>query len=80
MNWTLAQAKRDFSIGYLTEFSVSRSPMVEGWHVRLKGGTAQGFLVDAHDKEPRTFKTLDAAVRTLETMGFQVIALEVFRG
>ena len=39
-----------------------------------------GFLVDAHDKRPRVFKTLDAAVRELQRIGFAVPGLEVCRG
>lgn len=76
MDWTSAQAKRDFAIGYLTDFSITRACLAEGWSLLLRGGMARGHLVDAHDKQPRVFKTLDAAVRELERIGFKVEGLD----
>jgi len=73
--WTMAQAKRDFQIGYLTDFQIQRAAMLSGWWVSLKGGTNRGHLVDARAKEPRLFKTLDAAVIALEQIGFKVEGL-----
>lgn len=73
---TLAQAKRDFSIGYLKRYRIERRPMSnDEWCIYLGEGNGAGWLVDARTKEPRAFKTLDAAVRTLEDIGFQVITL-----
>lgn len=70
---TIAQAKRDFEIGYLTEFSLRRWPLAGmGWFVWLGKGNAAGWLVDARTKQPREFKTLDAAVSSLESIGFKV--------
>jgi hypothetical protein len=70
---TIAQAKRDFEIGYLTEFSLKRWPLAGlGWFVWLGKGNAAGWLVDARSKEPREFKTLDAAVSSLESIGFRI--------
>lgn len=70
---TMAQSKRDFDIGYLTEFEVKRWPLAGlGWFVWLGQGNAAGWLVDARTKEPRQFKTLDAAVAALESIGFKV--------
>lgn len=74
-SWTMELAKRDFSIGYLETFHIERAPMVHGWHVMLKGGTNRGPLVDAREKKPRVFKTLDAAVVALEQVGFKVESL-----
>lgn len=73
--WTMAQAKRDFSIGYLTDFSMTRYELGHGWRVDLRGGSARGSLVDARDKSPRQFRTLDAAVSALEQIGFKVEGL-----
>jgi len=71
-SWTMDLAKRDFSIGYLESFRIERAPMLDGWHLFFKGGTNRGPLVDAREKKPRLFKTLDAAVISLEKIGFKV--------
>ena len=68
---TLAQAKRDFQIGYLTKFHIERAPM-SGWLLHLVEGNAAGWLVDARSKESRVFKTVDSVVSTLEAIGFEV--------
>ena len=73
---TMAQAKRDFQIGYLSRYHLKRAPMGGGWLLHLGEGNAAGWLVDARSKEPRVFKTLDSAVSALETIGFQVNILE----
>jgi len=74
--YTIKEAKRDFDIGYLSDFQLSRVPMSKNWAVYLKGGgMAQGWLVDARKKEPRQFCTLDAAVSVLEEIGFKVEGL-----
>lgn len=75
LNWTMAQAKRDFEIGYLDDFHIERAAMQAGWSVALKGGTKRGHLVDARAKSPRVFKTLDAAVLAIEQIGFKVEGL-----
>lgn len=75
--WTVAQAKRDFEIGYLTDFSLERFPLDAGaeWSIRLGGGSARGVLVDARSKTARTFKSLDAAIAVVESIGFRVEGL-----
>jgi hypothetical protein len=76
MQWTMANAKRDFAAGYLSGFELaSLRPLVSVWIVRLQGPAGAGALVDARSKEAREFKTLDAAVRAIEEIGFQVNAL-----
>lgn len=74
-SWTLALAKRDFGVGYLTDFHIERAPMVSGWVVQLRGGTNRGPLVDARSKTARVFKTLDSAVAAIESIGFKVEGL-----
>lgn len=74
-DWTMVQAKRDFEIGYLTDFHVTRAALGDGWNLMLRGGTNRGSLVDARSKSPRVFKTLDAAVSALEQIGFKVEGL-----
>lgn len=76
MQWTMAQAKRDFAAGYLQGFELANlGPMLKAWVVRLDGNAGTGELVDARSKEPREFKTLDAAVRAAEEVGFRVHVL-----
>jgi len=78
-DWTMAQAKRDFSIGYLTGYGFERFTLggVSSWYVRLSGGSARGSLVDARSKQVREFRSLDAAVRAVEEIGFKVESLTV---
>lgn len=73
--WTMAQAKRDVEIGYLTGYQLWRAEDKSGWAVYLSGGSARGFLVDARTRERRIFKTLDSAVSAVEQIGIQVVAL-----
>ena len=75
MSNTLANAKRDFTIGHLTKFRIERSPMTNGWMLYLGEGNGAGWLIEARTKEPRIFKTLDSVITTLETIGFKVEAL-----
>lgn len=77
----MAQAKRDFEIGYLVDFELERYPLDAGWVVKLAtgnlggGSSTRGSLVDARTKQPRQFKTLDAAISALEQVGFKVEGL-----
>lgn len=74
---TAAQAKRDLSLGRLSEFWIQRATMADSWNVVLQGGSHQGLLIDAHHKQPRCFKTLDAAVNALALIGLQVQSMRV---
>lgn len=70
---TLATAKRDFELGYLTRWSLERAAMGGGWFLRLSnGGMAEGWLCDARKREPRRFASLDVALGVLESIGFHV--------
>jgi hypothetical protein len=78
--WTVADAKRDFARGLLSSAWIERNPMASTWCVWIKGQLAQdgqGVLIDAHNKEARDFKTIDAAVRAIEGIGFEVNRLVV---
>lgn len=79
MNRTMSVAKHDFSIGHIKNFEIVR-PFFDNscWSVSLGAGLTQGMLVDTRTKEPRQFKTLDAAVRAVEEVGFQVTRLSTF--
>ena len=74
-SYTLAQAKRDYQIGYLTQYVFERSPLSRCWMVALGSGNSRGWLVDARGNTPREFKSLDSAVSTLEQIGFEVNAM-----
>lgn len=76
MNRTMAIAKHDFKIGYLTSYEIVR-PFFDNahWCVSLGTGLQQGMLCDARTKEPRQFKTLDSAVKAVEEIGFEVTRL-----
>lgn len=75
---TVANAKRDFSIGYLRSFSILRDPLSSGWNVDIEDiNGRRSFLVDARSKTARVFKTLDAAVSALEDIGFKISSLSI---
>ena len=69
---TMAQAKRDYEIGYLTEWRITRSTVEPVWMLILGSGNSVGPLVDARTKHSRVFKTLDGLVSTLEQIGFEI--------
>lgn len=73
--WTMADAKKDFERGLLWGFTILPAHMEPGWTVRLDctlSSNPVDFLVDAHKKQVRIFKTLDAAVSALHQIGFEV--------
>jgi hypothetical protein len=74
MYYTMADAKRDFSLGYLDQFVIERKVLGKGWYVKLGPPRNQVLhpLVDARSKQWRLFKTLDAAVSAVEDVGFEV--------
>lgn len=74
---TLAQAKRDFEFGLIQSVMIQRvfeSAVVE---LTYRGKSVPEPLVDARTKKPRQFKTLDAAVRSIEEIGLSVSALRI---
>lgn len=79
MFYTMADAKRDFSMGYLAQYVIERNILSPGWRVKVgpKENKALHPLVDARSHEWRLFKTLDAAVAALVEIGFDVDFLGV---
>ena len=69
---TMAQAKRDHRVGYLTRWRIEKTPEGVGWRVELGAGNGRGWLADARSKEPRVFRSLDGAVSALEQIGFEI--------
>lgn len=74
MYYTMADAKRDFRLGYLGQYVIERNVLAAGWRVKVGPERNQVLhpLVDARSKEWRLFKSLDAAVSSLEEIGFEV--------
>ena len=72
---TLKQAKRDFELGYLNKYRIERSPLNDGWVLILGERKAAGALVDARNKEPKVYKSLDSVISALEDIGFAVNVL-----
>lgn len=77
MFYTMADAKRDFKMGYLAQYVIERNVLSAGWRVKLGPERNQVLhpLVDARTKQWRLFKSLDAAVSALEEIGFEVNVL-----
>lgn len=79
-DYTMAQAKRDFSLGYLQSANILRPGMSAGvWCVQLVSGRVggTGWLVDARTHKAREFRTLDAAFSALEQIGMKPEVLHV---
>lgn len=82
-DYTMAQAKADFSRGLIFEAKIYAPLDLDrgygaGWTVYLNGGQwGGGMLVDARDRNVRTFKTVDSAVRAIRSIGFPALTLSV---
>lgn len=74
MDYTMAQAKRDFKRGFVRGASlVAPLPSEGGWWVLINdNGMFGGPLVDARSGEIRFFKTTDAAISALHQIGFSL--------
>jgi len=77
MYYTMADAKRDFKMGYLAQYLIERNILSPGWWVKIgpERNKVLHPLVDARTKQWRLFKSLDAAVSALEEIGFKVNVL-----
>lgn len=73
--WTLAQAKADYQRGLLKSVCIQHpgAPNVP-WVVVVQSVLSVdgvGYLIDARSKQPRVFKTLDAAYMATRQIGFE---------
>lgn len=77
-NLTMANAKRDFAAGFIKSYSIDRN--MAGGSVFLHGQSKlnEGWLIDARQKKPRVFKSLDAAILALNQIGFNTKRLVYF--
>lgn len=77
---TMAEAKRDFQGAYLRTFYVLADLEPGCWNLDLEDiNGRRGFLVDARTRQPRSFKTADAAITAANEIGFEVKALALCR-
>lgn len=79
-SWTMAEAKKDFDRGLLTGFEIHDSSgimsNVQHWSVSLNAKIGEGgALTDAREKLPRQFRTMDAVVAALRSIGFRAVIL-----
>ncbi len=76
MQWTMAEAKKDYERGLLTgyEFNDGSTATAPEWNLSFMTSMTCGcgVLVDARTKQTRAFRTLDAAVAAARAVGFQV--------
>lgn len=79
MNFTMAQAKRDFVRGYIIEAEIKWLGLGLGYglvlthrivDITVGNLDARGFLVDAKQHQPRQFKTADACIQAAKQIGF----------
>jgi hypothetical protein len=76
MDFTMAQAKRAFALGHIHRFMIARHELGYGWCVLVADKDSPHFpLVDARTKMMRVFKSLDAAVSAVVSIGFRAEVL-----
>lgn len=76
---TAALAKRDFNLGLLTGFKIDFFQDHISVHFLHKSSALYYLpLVDARTKELRVFKTVDAAVNAIRSVGFVINSMQGF--
>lgn len=78
-NRTLEQARRDFAAGKISNAILLRVPMSRGeWQLQLQGARGDsGMLLAVPSLDTQVFTSLDAAVHTMEQIGFTVEQLKI---
>ena len=75
---TQSVLKEGFDLGYYKEALIVAAPMEQGYNVALRGRGLWVFAGSARKpKEPRIFKSLDAAMSALQGVGFQTATIEL---
>jgi hypothetical protein len=80
MQWTMAQAKRDFARGVLASAEIKWFGLGMGYGLLLTSklaGEGSGLLVDARGRKPRQFRTADAVIVTAREIGFMPWSLKI---
>lgn len=72
---TAALAKRDFELGLLTGFRIDFFSDQISVYLKHKS-VPPCYLADARNNQIRNFKTVDAAVNAVRSIGFHVNSLE----
>ncbi|EHH3659964.1 plasmid replication protein RepB [Vibrio parahaemolyticus] len=73
-----ANIKSGFDTGFYREALIVAAPMQQGYNVALKGKGLWVFVGSARKpKEPRVFKSLDAAMSAIQGIGFQTATIEL---
>jgi hypothetical protein len=78
LDLTMADAKKQFALGIIKGYAIDRAMKqnVVRFSLQVDKQRSVGVLVDARTKQPRAFKTLDAAVSAIEQVGFSVGVLQ----
>lgn len=80
MDYTMAQAKRDFTRGFLASAEIKWLGLGNGYGLIVTsklGMDGSGFLIDAKQHQPRQFKTADACIQAAKQIGFQASSLRI---
>lgn len=72
------ELKIRFDAGYHKEALITSAPMSGGYHAAVKGKGYWVMVASARKpKEPREFKSIDAAMSALESIGFKKAVIEL---
>lgn len=80
MDYTMAQAKRDFERGFLASAEIKWLGLGNGYGLIVTsklGMDDSGFLIDAKKHQPRQFKTADACIEAAKQIGFRAANLMI---
>lgn len=75
--WTMATAKVDFNRGLFK--GVYLDFFMDTWRIKLISNINNdevGYLLDARDLKPRSFKTTESALSSLNQIGFRIVGLK----
>ena len=75
----ISELKTLFDAGALKTAIVTKSPMEESYMLQFDGKTkALGYIFKGQrDKDARLFKSIDAAVKNAQKIGFQSISVKL---
>lgn len=66
-----------FDAGALKVATIVNAPLKEGYQLICKGKAANYAFKGQRDDHTRTFKTIDAAVKAANQIGFKVMTIEL---
>lgn len=70
----IVNARQFFNLGMYSGWEMYRNPMGEGWVLVLvtKLEKRRMVLIPQRSEQPKVFRTVEAALRAVESIGFQV--------